>query len=59
MEQALLGEVVQGQEEASVKEEGVEVEWEERALEPGPVGIVSVPIVEQSFLIRQGSLAIT
>ena len=59
MEQALPEGVAQGQEEASVKEEGVEVEWEERALEPGPVGIVSVPIVEQSFLIRQGSLAIT
>lgn len=52
MEQALPEGAVQGQEEASVKEEGVEVEWEERVPEPGPVGIVSVPIVEQSFLIR-------
>ena len=59
MEQALLGEVVQGQEEASVKEEGVEVEWEERALEPGPVGIVSAPIVGQSFLTKWELLAIT
>ena len=52
MEQALLEGAVQGQEEASVKEKGVEVEWEERALEPGPVGIVSAPIVEQKFLTR-------
>ena len=59
MEQALLREVGQGQEEALGKEEGVEVEWEERALEPGPVGIVPAPIVGQSFLIRQGFLAIT
>jgi len=59
MEQALLREVGQGQEEALVKEEGVEVEWEERALEPGPVGIVSAPIVGQKFLTKQASLAIT
>ena len=45
-------EVAQGQEEASVKEGWVEVEWEERALEPGPVGIVSALIVGQSFLTR-------
>jgi len=58
MEQALLGEVVQEQEEASAKGEGAEVEWKEHALEPGPSGVVSAPIVEQNFLIRQGSLAI-
>ena len=52
MEQDLPEGAVQGQEEASVKGEGVEVEWEERALEPGPVGIVSAPIVEQKFLTR-------
>ncbi len=52
MEQALPVEVAQGQEEASVKEGWVEVEWEERALEPGPVGIVSALIVGQSFLTR-------
>jgi len=45
-------EVAQGQEEASVKGEGLEVGWEERALEPGPVGIVFALSVEQSFLIR-------
>jgi len=59
MEQALLREVGQGQEGASVKEEGVEVEWEERALEPGPAGIVSAPIVGRKFLTRPASLAIT
>ncbi|GAI76733.1 unnamed protein product [marine sediment metagenome] len=58
MEQVLLEGVARGQEEVLAKEEWVEVGWEERALEPGPVGIVSVPIVEQSFLIRQESLAI-
>ena len=58
MEQGLPEEVAQGQEEASVKEEGVEVEWEERALEPGPVGIASAPIVGQKFLTKQESLAI-
>jgi len=58
MEQALLGEVVQEQEEASVKEGWGEVEWEGRALGPGPAGIVSVPIVEQKFLTKQESLAI-
>ena len=52
MEQALLEGAVQGQEGASVKEEWVEAGWEERALEPDPVGIVSAPIVEQKFLIR-------
>ena len=52
MEQALPEGVVEGQEEASVKEEGVEVEWEEHALEPGPAGVVSAPIVERSFLTR-------
>jgi len=52
MEQALPAGAVQGQEEASVKEEGVEVEWEERALEPDPAGVVSAPIVEQSFLTK-------
>ena len=59
MEQGLPEGVAQEQEEALVKEEWVEVEWEEHALEPGPVGIVSAPVVEQSFLIGQGSLAIT
>ena len=58
MERDLPEGVAQGQEEVSSKEEGVEVEWKERALEPGPVGVVSAPIVEQSFLIRQGFLAI-
>ena len=41
------------------KEAWVEVGWEERAPEPGPVGIVFAPIVEQSFLTKQESLAIT
>ena len=59
MEQALLRGVAQGQEEASVKGGWVEAEWEECALELGPVGVVSAPIVGQSFLIRQGFLAIT
>ena len=59
MEQALLGEVAQEQEGALVKEEWVEVGWEERALEPGPAGIVSAPIVEQKFLTRPASLVIT
>jgi len=49
MEQALPEEVVQGQEGASVKEEWVGVGWEEHALEPDPVGIVSVPIVGQRW----------
>ena len=52
MEQALPEEVVQGQEEVLAKEEWVEVGWEERALGPDPVGIVSAPIVEQKFLTR-------
>ena len=52
MEQALRGEVVQEQGEAPVKEAWVEVGWEEHALEPGPVGIVSALLVEQSSLIR-------
>ncbi len=59
MEQDLLEGVDQGREEASGKEGWVEVRWEERVPEPGPAGIVSAPIVEQSFLIRQGFLAIT
>ena len=50
MEQALPEGAVQGQEEVSVK--GVRVGWEERALEPDPVGIVSAPVVEQNFLTR-------
>ena len=52
MEQDLPVEVAQGQEEVLAKEEWVEVGWEERALEPGPAGIVSAPIVEQKFLTR-------
>jgi len=44
--------VVQGQEEVSANGEEVEVEWEEHALEPGPVGIVSAPVVEQKLLTR-------
>jgi len=52
MEQALPEGVAQGQEEASAKGEGVEVEWEGRALGPGPAGIVSVPVVEQKFLTK-------
>jgi len=52
MEQDLLEEGVGGQEEVLAKEAWVEVGWEERAPEPGPVGIVFAPIVEQSFLIR-------
>jgi len=52
MEQALRGEVVQEQGEAPVKEAWVEVEWEERALEPGPVGIVSALIAEPEYPIR-------
>jgi len=59
MEQDLLEEGVGGQEEVSDKGEGAEVEWEEHALEPGPVGIVSAPIVGQKFLTKQESLAIT
>ena len=59
MEQDLPEEVVQGQQEASVKEGWVEAGWEERALEPDPVGIVSAPIVGRSFLTRLESLAIT
>jgi len=58
MEQALLEGVAQGREEVSAKGERVKVRWEERALEPDPVGIVFAPIVGQSFLIREGSLAI-
>jgi len=52
MEQALPEEEVGGQEEASVKEEWVEVGWEERAPGPDPVGIVSALIVGQSFLTK-------
>ena len=52
MEQDLLGEVAQGRGEASGKEGWVEVGWGEHALELDPVGIVSVPIVEQKFLTR-------
>ena len=52
MEQDLPEGVVEGQEEVLAKGEGAGVEWEERALEPGPVGIVSALIVEQSSLIR-------
>lgn len=58
MEQGLPEGVAQGQEEASVKEGWVEVEWEERALGPDPVGIVSALIVGRSFLIRQELLAL-
>ena len=58
MEQDLPEGAAQGQEEASVKEEGVEVGWEERALEPGPAGIASAPVVEQSFLTKWEPLAI-
>jgi len=59
MEQGLPEGAAQGQEGVSDKGEAVEVEWEEHALELDPVGIVSAPIVGQSFLIRQGSPAIT
>lgn len=52
MEQAPLREVGQEQEGVSAKGEGVEVEWEGRALGPGLAGIVSAPIVEQKFLTR-------
>ncbi len=52
MEQDLPEGAVQGQEEASVKEEGVEVEWEERALELDPSGIASAPVVGRSFLTK-------
>ena len=52
MEQGLPEGVVQEQAGASVKEGWVEVGWEERALEPDPVGIVSAPVVEQKFLTR-------
>ena len=52
MEQGLPEGVVRGQEEVSVKEEWVEVGWEERALEPDPAGIVSALIVEQKFLTK-------
>ena len=52
MEQALPKGAAQGQEEVLAKEGWVEVGWEERALELAPVGIVSVPIVEQRFLTR-------
>ncbi len=52
MEQDLPEGVVGGQEEVLAKEGWVEVGWEERALEPDPVGIVSAPIVEQKFLTR-------
>ena len=58
MEQDLLEGVARGQEEVPAKGEGVKVGWEERALEPDPVGIVSAPIVGQSFLIREAPLAI-
>jgi len=44
--------VVEGQEEVLAKGVRVKEGWEERALELGPVGIVSALIVEQSFLIR-------
>ena len=52
MEQGLPEGVAQGQEEASVKEGWVKAEWEERAPEPGPVGIVFAPIVEQTLLTK-------
>ena len=52
MEQALPEGVVQEQAGASVKGARVKVGWEERALEPDPVGIVSAPVVEQKFLTR-------
>ena len=52
MEQGLPEEVAEGQEEALAKEARVKVGWEERALKPDPVGIVSAPIVGQSFLIK-------
>ena len=52
MEQDLPKGAAQGREEASGKEGWVEVGWEGRALELDPVGIVSVPIVEQKFLTR-------
>ena len=59
MEQDLPEGTVQGQEEVLAKEAWVEVGWEERALEPGPVGIVSALIVGQSFLTKWEPLAIT
>jgi len=52
MEQGLPEGVAQGQEEVSAKEEGLEVGWEERALEPGPAGIASAPVVGRSFLTK-------
>ena len=51
--------MAEGHEEVLAKEARVKVRWEERALEPGPVGIVSAPIVGQKFLTKQESLAIT
>ena len=52
MERDLPEGVAQGQEGALVKEGWVGVEWEERALEPDPAGIVSAPIVGRSFLTK-------
>ena len=58
MERDLPGVGVREQGEAS--DEGrVEVGWEERALEPDLVGIVSAPVVGQDFLIRPGLPATT
>ena len=52
MEQDLPEGVARGQEEASVKEAWVEAGWEERALEPDPVGIVPALIVGRRFLTK-------
>ena len=59
MEQDLPEGVARGQEEASAREGWVEAGWEERALEPDPVGVVSAPIVGRSFLTRWELPAIT
>jgi hypothetical protein len=59
MEQDLPEGVAQGREEVPAKGEWAEVGWEERAPELDPVGIVSAPIVGQSFLIRRELPAIT
>ena len=59
MELDLPGGVVAEQEGVLVEEGQVVVEWEGPALEPDPVGSVSVLIVALIFLIKQEFPAIT
>ena len=58
MEQGLPRGVVEELEEVSVEEEKAVAGWVEQGLGQDPAEIVSVPVAEQRFLIREAYLAI-